>query len=87
MGVRKLSVALEAQVAKSAVASAARQGLSFSAWLSRAAESALAVEDGLFAVAEWEAEHGGFSPEELAAADAVLDRARARGRRGGASRR
>ena len=58
MGVRKLSVALDEQVADAAVASAERHGLSLSAWLNRAAENALAIEDGLAAVAEWEAEHG-----------------------------
>ena len=72
VGVRKLSVALEEQVAEAAVASAARHGLSLSAWLNRAAENALAIEEGLAAVAEWEAEHGVLTAEELAAADAAL---------------
>ncbi len=35
-----------------------------------------AIEDGLAAVAEWEAEHGPPSEQDLAAADAVLARAR-----------
>ena len=73
MGVRKLSVALDEQVADAAVASAERHGLSLSAWLNRAAENALAVEDGLAAVAEWEAEHGALTAKELSAADAALD--------------
>jgi hypothetical protein len=74
MSVRKLSVALDEQVAEAAAASAERHGLSLSAWLNRAAENALVVEDGLAAVAEWEAEHGALTAEELDAADAVLDR-------------
>lgn len=74
MSVRKLSVALEEHVAEAAAASAERHGLSLSAWLNRAAENALAVEDGLAAVAEWEAEQGALTAEELAAADAALDR-------------
>jgi hypothetical protein len=41
--------------------------------LNRAAENALAIEDGLAAVAEWEAEHGALTATELSAADAVLD--------------
>jgi hypothetical protein len=45
-----------------------------SAWLNAAAERALLVEQGLAGVAEWEAEHGELSPEELAWADSVLDR-------------
>lgn len=73
MAVKKLSVALDEQVADAAAKSAERQGLSLSAWLNRAAENALAVEDGLAAVAEWEAEHGALTEEELATADAALD--------------
>ena len=76
MGVKKLSIALDERVAEAAAASAERRGLSLSAWLNRAAQNALAVEDGLAAVAEWEAEHGAFTAEEIAAADAVLDAAR-----------
>jgi hypothetical protein len=76
MGVKKLSIALDERVAEAAAASAERHGLSLWAWLSRAAANALAVEDGLAAVAEWEAEHGAFTAEEIAAADAILDAAR-----------
>ena len=72
MGVRKLSVALEESVATSAASSAERQGLSLSAWLSRAAENALAIEDGLEAVRAWEAENGAFTKDELRTADRVL---------------
>ncbi len=74
MGVQKLSISLDEHVAAAAAASAERQGLSLSAWLTRAAEQALAIEDGLAAVAEWETEHGALTEEELAAADAILDR-------------
>jgi hypothetical protein len=76
MGVKKLSIALDERVAEAAAASAERHGLSLSAWLNRAAQNALAVEDGLAAVAEWEAEHGAFTAAEIAAADAILDAAR-----------
>ena len=76
MAVSKLSVALGEDVARAAKASAARQGLSLSAWLDNAASNALGIEAGLRAVAEWEAEHGALTAEELAAADAILDSAR-----------
>lgn len=69
-------MALEDHVAQAAAASAERQGLSLSAWLNRAAENALSIEDGLAAVAEWEATQGPLSDQELADADAVLDPAR-----------
>lgn len=87
MVVRKLSVALDAKVADGAAASAERHGLSLSAWLNTAAERALAIEDGLLAVAEWEAEHGALTPEELRVAEDVLRRPRT-GKRpvGGAGR-
>jgi hypothetical protein len=74
MSVRKLSVALDDGVARAAAASAKREGVSLSAWLDRAAREALAIEGGLSAVAEWEARHGVLTPEELAAADRILDR-------------
>jgi hypothetical protein len=73
MPVQKLSVALDEPVAHAARQAAERRGMSLSAWLNDAAESALAIEDGLVGVAEWEAECGPPSAEELAAADAALD--------------
>ncbi|HEY7932426.1 MAG TPA: hypothetical protein VID48_01260 [Solirubrobacteraceae bacterium] len=79
MPVRKLSVALEESVADAAKQAAKRRGMSLSAWLNEASESALETEvrlqDGLAGVAEWEAEHGPPSEEEAAKANAVLDAA------------
>jgi hypothetical protein len=75
MSAQKLSVALEEPVARAAKKSAARRGISLSAWLNEASRNALAIEDGLIAVAEWEAEQGQLSQEDLAAADAVIDSA------------
>ncbi len=77
MSAQKLSIALEEPVAAAAKRAAQRRGISLSAWLNEASRSALTVEDGLIAVAEWEAEHGTLSAETLAGADAVLDAARA----------
>ncbi len=74
MSVRKLSVALENTTAIAAASAAERRGLSLSAWLNEAAEHALAVEAGLRAVAEWEAEHGALTEGELAQADKFLNR-------------
>jgi hypothetical protein len=73
MPATKLSIALEEPVAKAARQSAERRGISLSAWLNEASRSALRVEEGRAAVAEWEAEFGPLSAEELAAADVVLD--------------
>jgi hypothetical protein len=86
MPAEKLSVALEAPVARAARQAARRRGISLSAWLNQASVNALAIEDGLVAVAEWEAEHGAIPENVLAAADDVLDAASV-GRRGRESRR
>lgn len=51
VAVRQLSVALDDKVAAAAATSAERRGLSLSAWLNDAPAGALAVEDGLAAVA------------------------------------
>ncbi len=75
VAVQKLSIALEEPVVQAARKAAERRGISLSAWLNLASVNALAVEDGLMGVAEWEAEHGRPSQDQLAAADAVLDAA------------
>lgn len=74
MGVVKRSVSLDADVAAAAEVAAAEDGVSFSAWLSEAAERRLRVREGLRGVAEWEAESGPLSSEERAAGEALLDR-------------
>lgn len=73
MAVTKLSIALDEQVAGAARAAAAREGVSLSAWLSRAAEQAVLIDDGLRAVAEWEADNSALTPDERSAADKLLD--------------
>jgi hypothetical protein len=74
--VTKRSVSLDDGVA-AAVEEAARQdGVSFSAWLSSAAEKQLRVRQGLRGVAAWEGETGSLSAEELAAGEALLARLR-----------
>ena len=75
MAVKKLSIALDEDIARGAAEAAEAAGLSLSAWLNQAADEALAIERGLQGVREWEAEHGPLTAEELAAADAILDRA------------
>src|SRR5665811_688541 len=75
MPVHKLSIALDEPVLLAARQAAQRRGMSLSAWLNQASVNALAVEDGLIGVAEWEAEHGPSSADASAAADAVLDAA------------
>jgi hypothetical protein len=79
VSVQKVSISLDEAVLLAAREAAKRQGMSLSAWVNQASESALEtevrIEDGLAGVAEWEAEHGPLSAEALAKADAILDAA------------
>ncbi len=79
MPVKKLSIALEEPVLLAAKQAAKRRDMSLSAWLNEAAARALetevSIEAGLAGVAEFEAENGPLSEEDLAAARAVLDAA------------
>lgn len=79
MPVQKVSVSLDEQVLGAARKAAERRDMSLSAWLNdvseRALETEVSLEDGLAGVAEWEAENGPLSEEDLAAASAVLDAA------------
>ena len=79
MPVQKVSISLDEQVLLAAKQSAERRGMSLSAWLNdvseRALETEARIEDGLAGVAEWEAENGPITPQELAEADAILNAA------------
>lgn len=64
----KLAITVDADVRDRVLAAAAAEGVSVSAWMTKAARKVLLVSDGLAAVAEWEAEHGAPTEAELAAA-------------------
>jgi len=70
----KRSVSLADEVARAVETAAAEDGVSFSAWLSAAAERQLLVRRGLRGVAAWEEEAGALTPEEIAAGEALLAR-------------
>jgi hypothetical protein len=78
----KLAITVDPDIYQRVRDAAAEDRVSVSAWMTQAARSALAVRDGLVAVAEWEAEHGALSDAELAHARrevaAQLGRARRR---------
>ncbi len=74
MSVTKRSVSLDDQVAERVEHAARADGMSFSTWLSVAAERQLLVREGLGGVAEWETQAGPLSSEERAAGEALLDR-------------
>jgi hypothetical protein len=64
----KLAITVAPDVHARVTAAAEEDGVSVSAWMTSAARRALLIRDGLAAVAEWEAEHGALTPDELAAA-------------------
>lgn len=74
MSVTKRSVSLDESVAQRVEHASEADGVSFSAWLSSAAEDKLLLREGLSGVREWEAEAGELTAEERAAGAALLDR-------------
>ena len=64
----KLAITVDPEVYAQVIAAAEAEGVSVSAWMTSAARRELRLRDGLAAVAEWEAEHGALTEEELAAA-------------------
>lgn len=72
--VTKRSVSLSDEVARSVEQAAHEDGVSFSSWLSSAAERQLRVRQGLRGVGAWEAEAGALTAEEIAAGEALLGR-------------
>jgi hypothetical protein len=61
----KLAITVDPDVHAQVVAAAQEEGVSVSAWMTTAARRALRIRDGLAAVAEWEADNGPLSDEEL----------------------
>ena len=74
VAVTKHSVSLDENVAEAVEQAAEEDGVSFSAWLSAAAEHRLRLREGLRGVEEWEAEAGPLTRAERAAGEALLDR-------------
>jgi hypothetical protein len=72
--VTKRSVSLSDDVAQAVEAAAKEDGVSFSSWLSAAAERQLLVRQGLRGVSAWESEAGLLTAEEIAAGEALLGR-------------
>jgi hypothetical protein len=72
VGVKKISVSLDDAAYDAAVKQADAEGVSLSAWLSRAALHEARIAAGLRAVAEWEAENGPLTAAEVAWADDLL---------------
>ena len=76
MKVEKLSISLDPRLGGDVRAAAARADTSLSAWLAEAAEARLRREALAELLADWQAEHGPITPEELERARAELGHSR-----------
>jgi hypothetical protein len=72
-GVVKKSVSVPAEIWAAAEEEAAARGTTVSALIAEALDHLVTIQRGLRAVAEYEAENGALTEEELAWADALLD--------------
>ena len=72
----KLAISVDASVHARVLDAAEAEGVSVSAWMTAAARRALRIRDGLLAVAEWEAEHGALTADELESARRRIARKR-----------
>jgi hypothetical protein len=79
--VDKMSVSIDADLGDAVRAAVAQAGKSLSAWLAEAAESKLRAEALAEFLADWEAEHGRLTVDEIARAEAEFACARATRRR------
>jgi hypothetical protein len=67
---KKRSISMPPDLDAAIAAAADDAGLSYSAWLAETARKEFTIRAGLAAVRQFEHEHGAFSREELADADA-----------------
>ncbi|MBE1874249.1 hypothetical protein [Myceligenerans pegani] len=77
MASKKVTITLDEALVEALTAAAHEDGVPVSRVVSSAAERELRRRAGMAVVREWEAEHGAFTPEELAAARAELAEAEA----------
>jgi hypothetical protein len=66
---KKRSISIPPELDAEIAAAAQAAGMSYSAWVAAAARKEFTVRAGLEAVSQYEAEHGAFTPDEIAAAD------------------
>lgn len=72
MATRKVTITLDEDLVEDMARTARETGVPLSRMIASAAEREMRRRIGLAAVAEWEAEHGAFTPGELAAARAEM---------------
>jgi hypothetical protein len=67
---KKRSISIPPELDAEIAAAAQAAGMSYSAWLAQTARKEFIIRAGLEAVSQYEAEHGRFTPDEIAEADA-----------------
>jgi post-segregation antitoxin (ccd killing protein) len=72
MATRKITITLDENLVRAIEAAARDAGVPVSRLIASAAEREMRRTIGLAAVAEWEAEHGAFTADEIAAARAEM---------------
>lgn len=72
MATKKVTITLDESLVKALAVAAEEEGIPLSRLVAGAAERELRLRAGRAVVQEWQAEHGAFTPEELAAARAEL---------------
>jgi post-segregation antitoxin (ccd killing protein) len=72
MASKKVTITLDESLVEAMAAAAKEAGVPLSRLVAGAAERELRLRAGRSTVQQWQAEHGAFTPEELAAARAEL---------------
>jgi hypothetical protein len=67
---KKRSISMPPDLDAEIAAAAAEEGISYSAWLASTARKEFTIRAGLAAVSQYEHDHGAFSTDEIADADA-----------------
>jgi hypothetical protein len=75
---KKRSISLPPDLDEQIAAAAEQAGMTYSAWLAATARKEFTLRAGLAAVADYEREHGSFTPDELADSDQWAQAALAR---------
>jgi hypothetical protein len=66
----KRSISMPPELARAVEAAARGEGKTFSAWVAETVAKRLKLDEARKVIAEWEAENGAFTPEEIARGDA-----------------
>jgi cytosine/adenosine deaminase-related metal-dependent hydrolase len=72
---KKITITLPEDALAAVRRFAKEKGMPLSTWIAQQVEHEIRCLEGLAAMREWEAEHGAFTEEEIAEADAILAKA------------